>query len=42
MIRLAEARAKIELREYVTKRDAEDVVEMVKMSLFDAVTDEFG
>lgn len=42
MIRLAEARAKIELREYVTKADAEDVVEMTKASLFDAVTDEFG
>jgi DNA replicative helicase MCM subunit Mcm2 (Cdc46/Mcm family) len=42
MIRLAEARAKVELREFVTRADAEDVIAMMKEALFDAATDEFG
>lgn len=42
LIRLSEARAKIELRELVTRQDAEDVVDMLKESLFEAVTDDFG
>lgn len=42
LIRLAEARAKIELRSLVTRDDAQDVVELMKESLYDAVTDDFG
>jgi DNA helicase MCM8 len=42
MIRLAEARAKLELREAVTADDARDTVEMMRESLFEAVTDELG
>jgi len=42
MVRLSEARAKMELRDYVTAADARDVVELMKESLFDAATDEFG
>jgi DNA helicase MCM8 len=40
LIRLAEARAKLELRELVTQRDAEDVVEIMKQSLADAFEDD--
>jgi DNA helicase MCM8 len=39
LIRLAEARAKLELRELVTRRDAQDVVEIMKQSLADAFED---
>ncbi len=42
MIRLAEARAKCELRESVTAADAMDVVDIMKESLFDIFSDEFG
>ncbi|KAJ3446597.1 intein-containing DNA helicase mcm8 precursor [Anaeramoeba flamelloides] len=42
LIRLSQARAKIELREIVTKDDAEDVVEIMRESLFDTFSDEFG
>ncbi|EGG18339.1 MCM family protein [Cavenderia fasciculata] len=42
LIRLAEARAKIELREYVNKEDAEDVVEIMKQSLLETLEDEHG
>ena len=42
LIRLAEARAKLELRETVTKRDAEDVVEIMKQSIFDVFEDDFA
>jgi DNA helicase MCM8 len=42
LIRLSEARAKIELREWVTEADTADVVELMRESLFDAATDEFG
>ena len=42
LIRLAEARAKIELRELVTKRDATDVVEIMKESLFETYEDQYG
>lgn len=42
LIRLAEARAKVELREEVTESDARDVIEIMKMSLRDALdTDGF-
>jgi DNA helicase MCM8 len=42
MTRLAEARAKAELRLKVTAEDAQDVVEIMKYSLFETSTDEFG
>ena len=42
MTRLAEARAKAELRLKVTAEDAQDVVEIMKYSLFETVSDEFG
>lgn len=42
LIRLSEARARLELREIVTKTDAEDVVELMKYSLFEAYEDESG
>jgi DNA helicase MCM8 len=42
MFILAEARAKIELREYVIPEDAMDVVALMKVALFDAATDELG
>jgi DNA helicase MCM8 len=42
LIRLAEARAKMELRETVTEADAQDVVELLKHSLFDTYEDEVG
>lgn len=37
LIRLAEARAKIELREIVTESDAREVIEIMKFSLRDAI-----
>lgn len=42
LIRLAQARAKLELREIVTEQDALDVVEIMKESLYDILTDEKG
>ncbi|KAJ9065482.1 DNA replication licensing factor mcm8, variant 2 [Entomophthora muscae] len=42
LVRLAEARAKMELRESVTEQDAYDVVELMKLSLFDAYADDEG
>ncbi|XP_023695014.2 DNA helicase MCM8 [Paramormyrops kingsleyae] len=42
LIRLTEARARLELREVATKSDAEDVVEIMKHSLLDTYSDEFG
>jgi DNA helicase MCM8 len=42
LIRLSEARAKMELRDWVTEADATDVVDLMRESLFDAATDEFG
>jgi len=42
LVRLAEARARIEMREIVTLQDAEDVVEVMRESLFSTVIDEFG
>ena len=42
MIRLSEARAKMELREVVTKQDADDVVEIMKESLFETYEDQYG
>ncbi|ORX53904.1 DNA-dependent DNA helicase and ATPase [Piromyces finnis] len=42
MTRLAEARAKAELRLKVTAEDAQDVVEIMKYSLFETSSDEYG
>lgn len=42
LIRLGEARAKIDLREYVTEQDALDVIEIMKESLFQTFEDEYG
>jgi len=42
LIRLSEARAKIELREVVEESDALDVVEIMKESLFQTLEDEYG
>ena len=42
MIRLSQARARIELREYVTEADANEVVELMKESLYQTFEDQFG
>jgi DNA helicase MCM8 len=42
LIRLSQARAKLELRDLVTEQDALDVVEIMKDSLYDILTDEMG
>nr|KAJ3421180.1 DNA replication licensing factor mcm8 [Polyrhizophydium stewartii] len=42
MIRLAEARARAELREEVTEQDAHDVVQIMKVSLWDTYEDDAG
>ncbi len=42
LIRLAQARAKLELRELVTERDADEVVQLMKDAIFDAAMGEGG
>ncbi|KAM4695002.1 DNA helicase MCM8 isoform 2-T2 [Discoglossus pictus] len=42
LIRLTEARARLELREMCMKEDAEDVVQIMKYSLLGTYSDEFG
>ncbi|KAL6987448.1 DNA replication licensing factor mcm8 [Sarracenia purpurea var. burkii] len=42
LVRLAEARARLELREEITDQDALDVVEIMKESLYDKYVDEHG
>ena len=42
MIRLTEARARLELRNQAVKQDALDVVELMKSSLFESASNEFG
>ncbi|KAK1337281.1 hypothetical protein QTO34_001907 [Cnephaeus nilssonii] len=42
LIRLTEARARLELREQATKEDAEDIVEIMKYSMLGTYSDEFG
>ncbi|XP_059427817.1 probable DNA helicase MCM8 [Corylus avellana] len=42
LVRLAEARARIELREEITPQDAMDAVEIMKESLYDKYVDEHG
>ncbi|XP_074349336.1 putative DNA helicase MCM8 isoform X1 [Apium graveolens] len=42
LVRLAEARARVDLREEITGQDALDVVEIMKESLYDKYVDEYG
>ncbi|XAR69032.1 DNA helicase [Bertholletia excelsa] len=42
LVRLAEARARLELREEITAQDASDVVQIMKESLYDKYIDEHG
>ncbi len=42
MVRLSEARARAELREKVTQQDAEEVIEIIKNSLWESYQDENG
>ena len=42
LIRLTEARAKLELREEATEADATDIVEIMQQSICDAMLDEMG
>lgn len=42
LVRLAEARARVDLREDITEQDAVDVVEIMKESLYDKYVDEHG
>ncbi|KAK3445343.1 hypothetical protein EUGRSUZ_A01177 [Eucalyptus grandis] len=42
LVRLAEARARVDLREEITVQDALDVVEIMKESLYDSYMDEHG
>nr|CAI5856089.1 unnamed protein product [Callosobruchus analis] len=42
LIRLTQARAKVELREEATRDDAKDVIELMKFSLVDVFTDSSG
>ncbi|KAJ6793682.1 putative DNA helicase MCM8 isoform X1 [Iris pallida] len=42
LVRLAEARARLDLREEITAEDATDVVEIMKESLYDKYVDEHG
>lgn len=42
LIRLTESRARLELREVATKEDAEDVIEIMKYSMIDTYSDQFG
>eukprot|EP01018_Ginkgo_biloba_P024667 Gb_07123 [translate_table: standard] len=42
LVRLVEARARLDLREVITKQDAVDVVEIMKESLYDKFVDEHG
>eukprot|EP00904_Undaria_pinnatifida_P002232 jgi/Undpi1/12009/HiC_scaffold_4.g01708.m1 len=42
LVRLSQARAKVELREHVTERDAKDVVDMMQESLLEACVTDTG
>ena len=42
LIRLTEARARLELREHATKQDAEDVIDIVRSCLVDTFSDGLG
>ncbi|CAN0075799.1 unnamed protein product [Ascophyllum nodosum] len=42
LVRLSQARAKVELREFVTEQDAKDVVDMMQESLLEAYVNDTG
>ncbi|EDQ88139.1 uncharacterized protein MONBRDRAFT_9453 [Monosiga brevicollis MX1] len=42
MIRLCEARARLEMRELVTPADARDIIEIMRFTMFDTYCDELG
>lgn len=42
LVRLSQARAKLERREEVTTEDAQDVVQLMKESLFEVLADDMG
>lgn len=42
LVRLSQARAKLERREVVTVEDAEDIVDLMKESLYEVLSDEMG
>jgi len=42
LIRLTQARARLEMREKASQQDAQDVVEIMKYSLLDTFSDDFG
>lgn len=42
LIRLTQARARLEMREKASRQDAQDVVEIMKYSLLDTFSDDFG
>ena len=42
LVRLAEARARVELRDVATEADALDVVDIMKATLYDEFVDETG
>lgn len=42
LVRLAEARARLDLREEITAEDAKDVIEIMKESLYDKYVDDHG
>lgn len=42
LIRLSEARARLELREEVTSQDAQDVIDIMRDTLFDSFEDKYG
>ena len=42
LARLAEARARAELRQVVSREDAEDVVDLVREALYDKFMDDIG
>lgn len=42
LVRLSQARARVEMRARVSKQDAQDVVGLMKQSLLDAATDAMG
>ena len=42
LIRLTEARARLEMRELAVEQDARDVIEIMKFSMYDTFSDDFG
>jgi DNA helicase MCM8 len=42
LIRLTEARARVEMRELAIEQDAQDVIEIMKFSMYDTFSDDFG